>query len=695
MQTKTASRVGACIFTKQRTQLLILVTLTNLIAPLLPTLVPFLCLSPSLTRASSTEKARHSGIHTWGCSNSLTTDLPINREYYRLLCNCNGPSRLIQKRNLGVRVAFLSSLQLPLSAMAPPTAIDVLPESDTSTFTLPDRLTIQGVAKRRAAEGRLVAGVAALADVNRFKGRAVHAHKAKAKRWDREFFLSFLLISIDEMVLLIRFGSFRSDRFSLESNTRLPSSLKGAAQFLKNPGMISLGGGLPSSEYFPFEQLSAKVPEPGSFESKSAYATISAGKHDLADGISDFDIATAFNYGQGFGAAQFLRWIVEHTEIIHSPPYQDWSCTMTVGSTSAIDMGLRMFCKRGDWILSEEFTFPTAVEAAAPMGVKVAGVGVDAGGLRAEALDQVLTNWDESVRGGPKPFVLYTVPTGQNPTGSTQPAQRRRDVYAVAQKHDLIIFEDEPYYFLQMDPYTGLDSPAPPPPASHAAFLRSLVPSYLSLDSDGRVMRLDSFSKVIAPGSRVGWITASEQIVERYRQHADVSTQSPSGMSQLVLFKLLDEHWGHAGYLDWLLHIRAEYTARRNVLLDACERFVPKSLASWSAPAAGMFHWIRVDHTQHPQHGAKPRAEIEDEIFRAIVAHGTLLMKGSWFRPEGQREGDAMFFRATYAATPLGDIREGVRRFGLAIRSVFGLEGGSGSGSGGGTANGSANGHAS
>jgi len=72
--------------------------------------------------------------------------------------------------------------------MAPPAAIDVLPESDTSVFTVPDRLTIQGVAKRRAAEGKLVAGVAALADVEAFKGRTSHLHKAKAKRWDRKSF---------------------------------------------------------------------------------------------------------------------------------------------------------------------------------------------------------------------------------------------------------------------------------------------------------------------------------------------------------------------------------------------------------------------------------------------------------------------------------------------------------------------------
>ena len=79
--------------------------------------------------------------------------------------------------------------------MAPPAAIDVLPESDTSTFTVPDRLTIQGVAKRRAVEGRLIAGVAAVADIERFKGRTVHAHKAKARRWDRKYpFGSFVRI---------------------------------------------------------------------------------------------------------------------------------------------------------------------------------------------------------------------------------------------------------------------------------------------------------------------------------------------------------------------------------------------------------------------------------------------------------------------------------------------------------------------
>jgi aromatic amino acid aminotransferase I len=172
-----------------------------------------------------------------------------------------------------------------------------------------------------------------------------------------------------------------------------------------------------------------------------------------------------------------------------------------------LEQAFRIFCNRGDYILSEEYTFASAVETATPLGIRVLGIKIDDQGLLPESLDEILTNWDVEARGAQKPFILYTVPSGQNPTGATQTAQRRREIYKVSQKHDLYIFEDEPYYFLQMQPYTGRDSPDPPPPASVEAFLDSLVPTYVSLDVDGRVMRMDSFSKVIAPGTRVGWIT--------------------------------------------------------------------------------------------------------------------------------------------------------------------------------------------
>lgn len=253
-------------------------------------------------------------------------------------------------------------------------------------------------------------------------------------------------------------------------------------------------------------------------------------------------------------------------------------------------MALRMFTTRGDYILMDDYTFASAVETAVPMGLHCLGVPMDSEGLIPSSLNEMLTNWDPAAHNNAlKPFILYLVPTGQNPTGTTQSEHRRKEIYAIAQKHDLYILEDEPYYFLQMQPYTGPNAPAIPPPASHEDFLASLVPSYLSMDTDGRVMRMDSFSKVIAPGTRTGWIVASEQIIERYVRHSEVTVQNPSGMSQLILFKLLEETWGHSGYLDWLIYMRMEYTARRDVICGAAEKYLPKEVARWEAPGAGMF----------------------------------------------------------------------------------------------------------
>jgi aromatic amino acid aminotransferase I len=349
---------------------------------------------------------------------------------------------------------------------------------------------------------------------------------------------------------------------------------------------------LPCAENFPIEELTVKVPSPPHFseaETRRSGRVLKAGKYDVSEGHSAYDLSIALNYGLGTGSAQMIRFVTEHTEIVCNPPYEDWQCALSVGSTSALDQTYRIFCERGDYVLSEEYTFASAVETALPLGIRFVGVKVDDQGLLPESMDEILSNWDVQARGARKPRLLYTVPSGQNPTGATQGTARRQALYKVAQKHDIYIIEDEPYYFLQMQPYTGPDAPTVPPPANNEAFLKALIPTYLSMDVDGRVMRMDSFSKVIAPGTRVGWITASGQIVERFVRHNECSNQNPSGISQLVLYKMLDEGWGHGGYLQWLISLRLEYTRRRDVILAACEKYLPKELVSWNPPAAGMF----------------------------------------------------------------------------------------------------------
>ncbi|KAH8647143.1 pyridoxal phosphate-dependent transferase [Xylariales sp. PMI_506] len=463
------------------------------------------------------------------------------------------------------------------------------------------------------------------------------------------------------------------NRFSSESSSRTGSSLKGAFKHLQKPGIISLGGGVPLAEYFPFENIdfdAAAVPQLENGPTSTLGSNVlHVGKHDLSNGQGIFDLAVALNYGQGSGSAQLLRWITEHTEMVHNPPYADWQCTMSIGNTSAFDMTLRMFANPGDYILADNYTFASAVETAVPMGVKFLGIEMDEQGILPEQLRRVLDSWNPvDYHGARKPFLLYTVPTGQNPTGATQSLERRRKLYEIAQEHDLLILEDDPYYFLQM----GAESSSVETPEN---LLRELVPSYLKLDTDGRVIRMDSFSKVVGPGLRLGWVTASDQIVERYKAHADVSTQGPSGLSQLAAFKLLDEHWGHRGYLSWLVHLRKEYTRRRDNAVEACNKYLPKGIASWQLPEAGMFLWVKIDWKKHPEAALRTATEVEEEIWKDTIEQGTLVARGSWFHPTTMTTGPSsdVFYRLTFAASSYELVTEAIKRFGESLKSSFGI----------------------
>lgn len=513
---------------------------------------------------------------------------------------------------------------------------------------------IKNVHAHRSGSAPMPAGVAPMTSSDMFKSPG-SLTKPRAKRWDHWL--------------------------SQESSSRTGSSLKNAAGYLKTPGLISLGGGLPSSDYFPIEHIDVKVPLAPYFSERETLKTgviRTAGKHDIREGKSLYDLEVCLNYGQATGSAQLLRFVTEHTEIVHKPPYSDWACCLTAGSTVALEACFRMFGTRGDYFLTEEYTFATAIETATPLGIQIAGVKMDKEGMLADDLDDVLSNWNEAERGGRRPFLVYTVPTGQNPTGATQSHERRKAIYAVAEKYNLCILEDEPYYFLQMEDYVAgqTQSATDHDSISHEQFLDALIPSYLSMDVSGRVFRLDSFSKIIAPGTRVGWVTGADQLVERFIRHAEVSTQNPSGISQIVLYKLLEETWGHEGFLGWLRYIRSEYTRRRNIIVGACERYLPREIASWDAPMAGMFHWVNIKWSKHPKCAGDESftklSEIEVSIFQAAIAKGVLCSLGSWFRAQKGTDTE-VFVRTTFAAAPADQVDEAIRRFGEALREEFKL----------------------
>ncbi|KAL7914395.1 pyridoxal phosphate-dependent transferase [Trichoderma velutinum] len=403
------------------------------------------------------------------------------------------------------------------------------------------------------------------------------------------------------------------------------SPLKTASRAQKHHDMVSLGTARPSPQYFPWESLDAEC---SNSESPGAETPLGTGLSMRSiRGESSYDLAVAMNYGYSAGSPQMLRYITEHVEMIHNPPYKDWECCLTCGTTSGLEIAMRIFCNPGDT--------------------------------------------------GPKPHVLYMIPTGQNPSGATQSLKRRREIYDVAEKHDLYILEDDPYYFIHLGP-SSWDNQSYDMKSSKLSdldeCLSGLATSYASMDVSGRVLRLDSTSKVLAPGLRAGWVTASSTVIEQFISLSEVGALCPSGPTQVLLHKLLNETWGHEGFIRWLMNLSAQYRRRRDVLITACNKYLPSSVCNWKVPVDGMFLWIKLDLSKlkwdfqfpNDKYPWKTYLDIEEAIFEKAMENGVLVSRGSWFLND-ITEVHGVNFRMTFAAASEDALDRAVLRFRLAI----------------------------
>lgn len=443
--------------------------------------------------------------------------------------------------------------------------------------------------------------------------------------------------------------------FSTESRAFEGSPLKKTA--LNRTDFIALGTGRPTSELYPW------LPD------------------DRLDAFASkvYSLTTALNYGHAGGSPFLIKYLTKHVELVHDPPYRNWEICLT----SAMKIALRIFGDRCDVVLTEEFTYPGFLDAANLSGIRVKGIEMDADGLRNDALAEILDNWNSAH--GPKPKLLYTIPTGQNPTGRSQSLARRRAIYEVAERHDLIIIEDDPYYYLNL----GL---APEPDGQETArdvptnkksgsFMSHLVPSYLTLDKSGRVIRLDSTAKILAPGLRAGWVTANERVISKLMSYHEVTTVAVSGMSQLMLYNLLERKWGHEGFFGWLEDLSSRYRRRRNIMVNACHEHLPAGICNFVSPSHGMFIWIKFDITRHPQvkglldnledrEVSAVLADLEQRILDEALETGVQVTKGSLFRSSGGKTQE-MYFRVTFAAAREDELAEGIRLFAAVLAKEF------------------------
>ncbi|AHY79189.1 AQG_2a_G0018540.mRNA.1.CDS.1 [Saccharomyces cerevisiae] len=486
--------------------------------------------------------------------------------------------------------------------------------------------------------------------------------------------------------------------FSDETNARKPSPLKTCIHLFQDPNIIFLGGGLPLKDYFPWDNLSVDSPKPPFPQGIGApideqncikYTVNKDYADKSANPSNDIPLSRALQYGFSAGQPELLNFIRDHTKIIHDLKYKDWDVLATAGNTNAWESTLRVFCNRGDVILVEAHSFSSSLASAEAQGVITFPVPIDADGIIPEKLAKVMENWTP---GAPKPKLLYTIPTGQNPTGTSIADHRKEAIYKIAQKYDFLIVEDEPYYFLQMNPYIKdlkeREKAQSSPKQDHDEFLKSLANTFLSLDTEGRVIRMDSFSKVLAPGTRLGWITGSSKILKPYLSLHEMTIQAPAGFTQVLVNATLSR-WGQKGYLDWLLGLRHEYTLKRDCAIDALYKYLPQSDAFViNPPIAGMFFTVNIDASVHPEFKTKYNSDpyqLEQSLYHKVVERGVLVVPGSWFKSEGETEPpqpaeskevsnpNIIFFRGTYAAVSPEKLTEGLKRLGDTLYEEFGI----------------------
>eukprot|EP00761_Pharyngomonas_kirbyi_P014099 gb/GECH01014129.1/.p1 GENE.gb/GECH01014129.1/~~gb/GECH01014129.1/.p1 ORF type:complete len:435 (+),score=116.56 gb/GECH01014129.1/:1-1305(+) len=407
------------------------------------------------------------------------------------------------------------------------------------------------------------------------------------------------------------------------SSRRQPSAIRALQPLLSIPGMISLGGGLPNPSTFPFQSLEFTL------------------KDGTKISLSDEEIKAALQYCPTSGLPSFLSWVKEHQKTIHSPPYENWEVCVSTGSQDSLAKAFQALLNPGDSILLEIPTYSGALSALKPMNCNLCGVPTDHGGIVIDELRQMLKNWDTSLK--PFPKALYTIPTGQNPSGATLDINRRQDLYNLMSEYDIIILEDDPYFYMMLEDNNEQNNDTKP---NHPK-------SFLSLDVDARVLRFDSLSKILSSGMRLGWVTGPPVLVQRIQLHMQSESLHTSAMSQTIAAALLNA-WGLEGFYKHIRSIQQFYKDRRNLFLAAAEKHL-LGLADWSTPSAGMFVWFTLKNIKDSKQLIEQKARDKK----------VLLVPGQVFHPENI---SGPYVRAAYSVASEEDMNVALERFSQVLK---------------------------
>jgi len=386
------------------------------------------------------------------------------------------------------------------------------------------------------------------------------------------------------------------------------SAIRELLKVTQKPEIISFGGGLPAPDVFPVERFAE------------------ACRKVLAEHGAQ---ALQYSATEGY---QPLREMIARNIARYGIYAKAENVLITSGSQQALDLIGKLLINRGDHIVVEAPTYLGALQAFNVYGAQYVPVPVDEDGLITDQLDA-------SLRTGPK--FMYVLPNFQNPAGVTLSEGRRHQLILLADKYGIPITEDDPYGQLR---YEG----------DHIAPLVVLDRENLRRDNGftlGNVIYLSTFSKTLAPGLRLAWIVAPEDVISKLvmlKQAADLHT---STFNQYVAYEVARD-----GFLDQHVKlIRQVYRERRDAMLQALHDYFPHEV-TWTHPKGGLFLWVTM-----------PAGTDSDALFRAALAEDVAFVPGDSFYANNGHEG-SRHMRLNFSFSQPEQIREGIRRLSVAVK---------------------------
>ncbi len=394
-----------------------------------------------------------------------------------------------------------------------------------------------------------------------------------------------------------------------------PSPIRKLVPLMRQPGMVSLGGGYPNAKTFAFEAMEVV------FKSGRRFS--------IRDGAMDL----ACQYGPTDAHAELKPHLLAWHKAKDGVELTPEQVQVLTGAQEGLHIMGYLFLDTGDAVALSEPAYPGALGAFRAFTENFIPVPIDAEGMKTADLEAILEARRKAGQAMPK--FIYEVPNGHNPAGVALSVARRRHLLEIASRFDLPVIEDDPYQLVQLED-------------------RDPLPTLQSMDREGRVVRLDSFSKIFAPGLRLGYASGPAEIIgffQLYKQGANLHT---SAMDQSLLAGFFASH-SHEEFRSLIRENCRFYRANRDAMVAAARRHLPAEIR-FNIPNEGMFLWFEL-----------PAGYDTDRMVEKDgVALGVLLVPGIGFSTTGRLKN---CMRASFSMATPAQIEEGMKRFAKMIEN--------------------------